>query len=202
MTALAPSPDRRFPSADALRKALERRGAGGVTKPTSRAASHDANRQAPFLPPRGSRGGKPQLLGAVTDDARSDQVVDVLRREALQRGGEITLLAVNTEMDDSDLVRYATAVEGAQLGRRLESYMHRLREDGLDPLVRIRKGRPLDTILATARDLPADLLVVGETRRQGFRKLSVDGWSTRSFREPTAGWWWSHPPPHPIHRLA
>ena len=171
MTALAPSPDRRFPSADVLGKALERRGAGGVTKPTSRAASHDANRQAPSLPPRGPKGGKPQLLGAVTDDARSDQVVDVLRREALQRGGEITLLTVNTEMDDSDLMRYATAVEGAQLGRRLEGYMHRLREDGLDPLVRIRKGRPLDTILATARDLPADLLVVGETRRQGFRKL-------------------------------
>ncbi len=168
MTALAPSPDQRFPSAEAMEEALAQGGADRRPNPKRRLAPHGASRQAP---PRPNGTSKPQLLGAVTDDARSDRVVDVLRREALRRGGEITLLAVNTEMDDSDLVRYATAIEGAQLGRRLESYMQRLREDGLDPLVRIRRGQPLQTILATARDMPAELLVVGETRRQGFRKL-------------------------------
>ncbi len=168
MTALAPSPDRRFPSADALGESLAHGAAGRRPQPPIRAVPHDANRQASPAP---AGLPKPQLLGAVTDDARSDHVVDVLRREALCRGGEITLLTVNTEMDDSDLVRYGTAVEGALLGRRLEGYMHRLRADGLDPLVRIRKGRALETILATARDLSAELLVVGETRRQGFRRL-------------------------------
>ncbi len=168
MTALAPSPDRRFPHVDALGEALAQGAAGRVPNPKSGALPHGARAPAPPPP---SVASKPQLLGAVIDDARSDQVVEVLRREALRLGGEITLLTVNTEMDDSDLVRYATAIEGAQLGRRLEGYMHRLREDGLDPLVRILKGQPLETILATARDLPADLLVVGETRRQGFRKL-------------------------------
>ncbi len=168
MTALAPSPERRFSSAKALAEALAKGAAGRCPPLKTFESPPEPERQALPLP---SGPPKPQLLGAVTDDVRSDRVVDVLRREALRHGGEITLLAVNTELDDSDLVRYATAVEGAQLGRRLEGYVHRLREDGFDPLVRIRKGRPLETILATARELPAALLVVGETRRQGFRKL-------------------------------
>jgi serine/threonine protein kinase len=169
LTALAAEPEKRFSSAAAIGEALSQGASGGrftITRgdPAPSAETHqpeDADTPHP----------KPQLLGAITDDPRSDVVVDVLRREAFQRNGEITLLTVNAEMDDSDYIRYATAVEGAKLGRRLEGYMRQLREHGFDPFVRIRKGQILDTILATTRDLAAELLVVGPTRRRGFKKL-------------------------------
>ncbi len=169
MQALAPEPEARYPSARAMAAALQageavgQRGINRIMPVTERAGTGPVHPDA--------KRARPQLLGAVTDHPAVDGVIDVLRREALKLDGEITLLTVNTEMDDSDLVRYATAIEGAQLGRRLEGYVHVLRNHGLNPQVRIRRGDRLEEILDTARNLSADLIVVGATRRRGFQRL-------------------------------
>ncbi len=169
MKALAPDPESRYSSAAAMAEALQ---AGAAGEKVERSGG---GRLSPVLPPRldppGAKKSKPQLLGAIANHDGAEGVVAVLRREALKLGGEITLLTVNTELDDSDLVRYATAVEGAQLGRRLEGLGRTLRDHGLDPLVRIRQGRVREEILEMARKLPADLIVMGGTRRRGFQKL-------------------------------
>ena len=169
MKVLAPEPEQRYRSARAMAAALQAGAAGKKTEQLTVERSPEARPERYDAPAPTS--AKPQLLGAIANHDRSDGVVTVLRREALKLGGEITLLTVNTEMDDSDLVRYATAVEGAQLGRRLEGYGRALRDHGLDALVRIRQGNVLEEILETAQVLPADLLVVGATRRRGFQKL-------------------------------
>lgn len=169
LRALAPDPGRRFPSAPAMAAALQAGAAGAKTERLWGGGSPEVPRVR-YDAPSPER-SQPQLLGAIANHSGADGVVAVLRREALRLGGEITLLTVNAERDDSDLVRYATAVEGAQLGRRLESYGRDLRDHGLDALVRIRQGDVLTEVLETARALPADLLVVGATRRRGFQKL-------------------------------
>ena len=169
LIALAPDPGQRYPSARAMAAALQAGAAGTTTERLVDDKPLDALCERHDAPVPAS--AKPQLLGAIANHDGADGVVTVLRREALKLGGEITLLTVNSEMDDSDLVRYATAVEGAQLGRRLERYGRDLRDHGLDALVSIRQGRVLEEIMETARALPADLLVVGATRRRGFQKL-------------------------------
>lgn len=169
LTALATEPQARFSSVRAMAVAFEAAGVGRRSLRTVVEGPGDAG--LPLSGNPGSGRPKPQLVGALANHAGADSVVEALRREALKLDGEVTLLVVNTEMDDSDLVRYATAVEGAQLGRRLEGYVRVLRDHGLDPLVRIRQGDRLEEIVGTARILSADLLVVGATRRRGFKKL-------------------------------
>ncbi|MFW2368774.1 MAG: protein kinase domain-containing protein [Desulforhopalus sp.] len=108
--------------------------------------------------------GKQHILGCIVDHEYSDLVIERVKREALMRGGEITLLTVIQEGDDEHLVKYITELEGRSLSNRLNSYISTLQRYNLDPVLRIRRGRPGEVITETAAGLPADIIILGPPR--------------------------------------
>jgi nucleotide-binding universal stress UspA family protein len=111
------------------------------------------------------------ILGAVMDHALSDTVVETVRRQAMLTASQVTLLTVTEPSQDDDLTRYGRAVEGEKLRQRLDRYVHRLRRYNLDPVIRIRSGDVVSEIVATARSCDAALVVLGPSRKKGFRKI-------------------------------
>ncbi len=80
-------------------------------------------------------------------------------------GGEITLLTVIQEtLEDASLVKYATEVEGRTFSKRLDTYISTLKQYNLDPALRIRRGQPSVIILETARQIDADIIILGPPR--------------------------------------
>lgn len=104
-----------------------------------------------------------QVLGCIFDHDSSDLVIEQLKREALLFGGDITLLTVVINQD-SELEKYATAVEGRALSTRLDRYIALLKRYDIEPTLRIRKGNPVEVITNTAKQIKADTIILGPPR--------------------------------------
>lgn len=107
-----------------------------------------------------------QILGCVADNESSDAVVDWLRREVILSGGNITLLHVIEDDSSNEFEKYAHEVEGISLSERLSRYLTYLNRYDIFPLLRIKRGNAADIITETARELPADHIVVGRPRHR------------------------------------
>jgi len=116
---------------------------------------------------------KPQLLGAVIDDDSADNVVEALRRRVLILGGEITLLTVLEEEDDSHFLKYGREVAGEHLRNRLEHFVGRFRRYNIDPTIRLIRGNASDVICSVASQLDAACVVLGPSRKPGLFGSSV-----------------------------
>ncbi len=118
---------------------------------------------------------KPQIIGAFIDSPKSDDVVAELKKQALIRSGEVTLLHVIEEEGDSHYRRYGITVEGEQLMARLEQTVQLLRRCSIDPTIRLVRGEVIDELGRLSNDLDAELLVLGASRKkEGFlRNASV-----------------------------
>lgn len=116
-------------------------------------------------------GGQPHIIGAIVDHDISDLVVETVRGKALLLGGDVTLLSLLEEEDDSAITRYQVSVEGERFRERIERYVNRLRRYNLDPTVRIIKGDAAAGIVAVARELDAVLVVLGPSRKKRWQKI-------------------------------
>ena len=113
----------------------------------------------------------PQILGAIIDDDTSDKVVEMVKRQAIMRNCGVTLITVIDEEPDLDITRYQTAVEGERFRLRIDSYIERLRDYNLDPIVRIQRGSAAEKIVRLAETIHADLIILGTPRKKGLKKL-------------------------------
>ncbi len=113
----------------------------------------------------------PHLIGTIIDHEISDLVIEKIKRQALVSGAGITLLTVVEEDTASDFTRYKIAVEGENFRRRIDRYVKLLRRYNIDPLVRIRQGDAAKVIVGVAETIPADLIVLGPTRKKGLNKI-------------------------------
>ena len=109
---------------------------------------------------------KPQIIGALIDSPGSDNMLAEVKKEALIRSAEITLVHVIEEEDDSNFRRYGIAVEGEKLMGRLEQAVQLLRRCGIDPSIRLVRGEVVDVLRKLCTDLGAELLVLAESRKK------------------------------------
>ena len=119
------------------------------------------NRQEVDLP-----GEKPQLIGALIDSERSDTMLAELKKQALVRSADVTLLHVVEEESDSHVRRYGITVEGEKLMARLEQAVQLFRRYGIDPTIRLVRGEVVDVLANLCTDLNAELLVLGSSRKK------------------------------------
>lgn len=119
--------------------------------------------------------GRPQLVGALIDSAKSDIMVAELKKQALVRSADVTLLHVVEEKSDSHVRRYGIAVEGEKLMTRLEKAVQLFRRYGIDPTIRLVRGEVVAVLVELCIELDAKLLVLGRSRKkEGFlRSASV-----------------------------
>ncbi len=106
------------------------------------------------------------ILGCIVDHDCADLVIEQVKREALLRGGQITLLTVTEDEIDDHLVKYANEVGGRQFSKRLDRYLANLKRYDLEPTLRIRKGQPVEIIVDTATQLDAEVVILGSPRPQ------------------------------------
>ncbi len=120
-------------------------------------------------------GGRSQLVGALIDSAKSDIMVAELKKQALVRSADVTLLHVVEEVNDSHVRRYGIAVEGEKLMTRLETAVQLFRRYGIDPTIRLVRGEVVAVLVELCMELDAELLVLGSSRKkEGFlRSASV-----------------------------
>ena len=114
-----------------------------------------------------------QILAAIIDDDEAHLVVEEARRLVLLDGGEVTLLTVLEEADDSHFLMYGQQVAGERLRTRLESFVQRLRRYSIDPTVRLIRGRAATVIVELARQLDAEKIILGPSRSKGLWQGSV-----------------------------
>lgn len=111
-------------------------------------------------------GGKPQLIGALIDSERSDIMLAELKKQALVRSADVTLLHVVEEESDSHVRRYGITVEGEKLMARLEQAVQLFRRYGIDPTIRLVRGEVVDVLNKLCTDLNAELLILGSSRKK------------------------------------
>ncbi len=111
-------------------------------------------------------GGKPQLIGALIDSSQSDTMLAELKKQALVRSADVTLLHVVEEESDSHVRRYGITVEGEKLMARLEQAVQLFRRYGIDPTIRLVRGEVVDVLGELCTDLDAELLVLGSSRKK------------------------------------
>ncbi len=113
----------------------------------------------------------PQILGAIINHESADPVVETVKRQAILRGCDVTLLTVIDEDPDLDMTTYQAKVDGERFRLRIDGYIRRLRNYNLDPVVRIKKGVAADEIVRLAKTIRADLIVLGTPRKKWLKKL-------------------------------
>lgn len=111
-------------------------------------------------------GSKPQIIGALSDSPGSDNMLAEVKKQALIRSGEVTLVHVIEEEIDSDVRRYGITVEGEHLMARLEQAVQILRRFSIDPSIRLVRGEVVDVLERLSVDLGAELLVLGASRKK------------------------------------
>ncbi len=111
-------------------------------------------------------GAKPQIIGALVDSSKSDDMLAEVKKQALIRSGEVTLVHVIEEESDSHVRRYGIAVEGEQLMAGLEKAVQILRRCSIDPTIRLIRGEVVDVLERLCMDLDAELLVLGVSRKK------------------------------------
>jgi nucleotide-binding universal stress UspA family protein len=83
----------------------------------------------------------------------------------------LTLLPeTEEELDDLEQLRHAQAESAAAVA---ETAAAALRAEGMNATSRVAFGNPTEEILATARDLDVDLIVLGTRGLRGFERLRV-----------------------------
>ncbi|MEA3547218.1 MAG: protein kinase [Thermodesulfobacteriota bacterium] len=111
-------------------------------------------------------GDKPQIICALIDSPVSDNILAEVKKQALIRSGEVTLVHVIEEESDSHVRRYGLTVEGEQLMARLEQAVQILRRFSIDPSIRLIRGEVVDVLGRLSVDLGAELLVLGSSRKK------------------------------------
>lgn len=126
-----------------------------------------ANKQPP--------GRKPQIIGGLIDVPGSDNMLDEIKKQALIRSADITLVHVIEEESDSHFRRYGITVEGEKLMVRLEHAVQLLRRCSIDPSIRLIRGEAVEVLQQLCSDLDAELLVLaGSRKKEGLlRSASV-----------------------------
>jgi serine/threonine protein kinase len=111
-------------------------------------------------------GAKPQIIGALVDSSKSDNMLAEVKKQALIRSGDVTLVHVIEEESDSHVRRYGIAVEGEQLMAGLEKAVQILRRCSIDPTIRLIRGEVVDVLERLCLDLDAELRVLGVSRKK------------------------------------
>ncbi len=114
-------------------------------------------------PPVSSR---KQIIGAFIDDPGCDLMLAELKKQALMRSADITLVHVIEEDDDSHVRRYGIIVEGEKLMCRLEGAVQLLRRCSLDPAIRLIRGEVVDVLQELCAEANVELLVIGGSRKE------------------------------------
>jgi serine/threonine protein kinase len=109
---------------------------------------------------------KPQIIGALIDSLESDNMLVEVKKQALIHSGEVTLVHVIEEENDFYTRRYGIAVEGERLMKRLEEAVQILRRFNIDPNIRLIKGEVVEVLQHISRDLSAQSIVVGVSRKK------------------------------------
>ncbi len=119
---------------------------------------------------------KAQIIGASIDFSSNNNMLREVRKQALIRSGEVTLVhVIEEESDDSHVRHYGLTVEGEQLMAGLEQSVQNLRRFSIDPTIRLIRGEVIDVLESLSKDLDAELLVLGLSRKKKglFRGSSV-----------------------------
>ncbi len=111
-------------------------------------------------------GDKPQIIGALIDSSESGNMLAEVKKQALIRSGEVTLVHVIEEQSDSPVRHYGITVEGEQLMAGLDQAVQILRRFNIDPGIRLVRGEVVDVLRRLSTDLRAELLVLGVSRKQ------------------------------------
>ncbi len=119
-------------------------------------------------PPATATGG---IVVALDDDLNLDAVVETALQEAVVSGANVTLLSVVDGDDKDDWNRYGDEFRGKIWGHRLERIAHRFRYYSIEPVVRILSGAPADNIIATAREGRSDLIIMGPSTKNVFKRF-------------------------------
>ncbi|MBU0944693.1 MAG: protein kinase [Proteobacteria bacterium] len=120
-------------------------------------------------------GAQPQIIAALIDSSQSDNVLAEVKKLALIRSAEVTLVHVVEEESDSHVRRYGIAVEGEQLMVRLEHAVQLFRRCSLDPSICLIRGEVVEVLRKLCADLDAEILVLGASRKKDglLRSASV-----------------------------
>jgi nucleotide-binding universal stress UspA family protein len=117
-----------------------------------------------------------QTILATTDFSQaSESALGVARTIAQARGARLLVLHVDPELDVGREVGLSTEKERLRDQSELAEIQKRLEGADLKFSVRtlLRKGDPVDGILATAQEERPDLIVVGTHGRHGMGRLLV-----------------------------
>ncbi len=109
---------------------------------------------------------RPQIIGAFIDSPNSDDLLMELKKQALIRSCDVTLVHVIEEESDSHFLRYGIAVEGEKLMTRLERAVQQLRRCSIDPSIRLIRGEAVEVLRNIADSLNAELLLLGKSRKK------------------------------------
>jgi len=108
----------------------------------------------------------PQIIGAIIDSSSRNEMLTEVRKQALIRSGEVTLVHVIEEESDAHTTRYGVIVEGEQLMVGLDQSVQNLRRFSIDPGIRLIRGDVVDVLGNLCKDLGAELLVLGVSRKK------------------------------------
>ncbi len=109
---------------------------------------------------------KPQIIGALIDSPTSSNMLSEVKKQALIRSAEVTLVHVIEEESDAHTTRYGVTVEGEQLMAELERSVQNLRRFSIDPTIRLVRGEVVDVLQNLAKELEAEFLVLGTSRKK------------------------------------
>jgi serine/threonine protein kinase len=131
--------------------------------------------KAPQKKTRSYTSNRVQIIGALIDSPGSADMLAEIKKQALIRSADITLVHVIEEESDSHFRRYGITVEGEKLMERLEQAVQLLRRCNLDPSIRLIRGEVVEVLRELCTDLDADLLVLaGSRKKEGIlRSASV-----------------------------
>lgn len=131
------------------------------------------------------------IVAGVDFSEPSDFAVREAMEQAERRGGDLHFVAVMDDAaGDPPLLRDARVTGAAfRLRERLESMIHdrivasfRDREPSFRTVIHVRVGRPADEIVRLARDVDADLVLVGTHGRRGVERLLLGSVAERTLR--------------------
>ncbi len=134
-----------------------------------------STRIEPRQPDTGKDEIKPQIIGGLIDAPGSINMLAEIKKQALIRQADITLVHVIEEESDSHYRRYGITVEGEKLMLRLEHAVQLLRRCSIDPSIRLVRGEAVEVLRQLCTDLDAELLVLAGSRKKDglLRSASV-----------------------------
>jgi len=113
-----------------------------------------------------SSGSKVQIIGAIIDSSTRNHMLAEVRKQALIRSAEVTLVHVIEEESDCHTTRFGITVEGEQMMAGLDVSVQNLRRFSIDPGIRLIRGEVVHVLENLCDDLGAELLVLGVSRKE------------------------------------